>query len=78
MDNRLDLQDRVAVITGAARGIGDILDDLGEQTAAGLGASASYVHCDISSLDEVRAMIDHAVASAVCWRAERRNAESGA
>ncbi len=79
MDNRLDLQGRAAVITGAARGIGkkiaedfvshgatvvigDILDDLGEETAAGLGDAASYVHCDISRLDEVRALIDHAAA----------------
>ena len=80
MENRLSLKDRVAIITGAARGIGreiaadfisqgarvvigDILDDLGRKTAAELGESASYVHCDISVLDEVRAMIDHATST---------------
>ena len=78
MKNKLDLQDRVAVITGAARGIGkeiaaeyiahgaqvvigDLLDEVGQRTAEELGAAASYIHCDISALDQVQAMLDHAL-----------------
>lgn len=78
MENQLNLQDRVAIVTGAARGIGkkiaadfiahgahvvigDLLDEVGNATAEELGAAASYVHCDISVLDEVHAMIDHAM-----------------
>ncbi len=78
MQDKLSLQGKVAVITGAARGIGkkiaaeyvahgaqvvigDILDEVGRATAEKLGPAASFVHCDISVLDEVHAMIDHTV-----------------
>ena len=75
MENTLSLKDKVAVITGAAQGIGkhiathfvdhgatvvisDVNDELGEKTSAELGPAVEYVHCDISNLDEVKAMID--------------------
>lgn len=78
MENKLSLQGRVAVITGAARGIGkkiaaayiahgaqivigDVLDEVGAAAVEELGPSASYVHCDISVLEQVRAMLDQAL-----------------
>ena len=77
MDDKLSLHNRVAVITGAARGIGkkiaadfiahgahvvigDVLDEVGNSTAEELGPAASYVHCDISVLDQVQTMLDRA------------------
>ena len=79
MHEQLSLEDKVAVITGAARGIGqriaaeyiahgarvvigDLLDDAGRRTAEELGPAASYVHCDISVLDEVHEMLEAATA----------------
>ena len=81
MESQLSLQDKVAVVTGAARGIGkkiaadyirhgarvvigDVLDEAGEATAAELGPGASYVHCDISDLGQVKGMLDRAEAIA--------------
>ena len=63
------LENKIALITGAARGQGaaeaarfieegatvvltDVLDDLGRQTAAGLGERASYLHLDVSGPDQ--------------------------
>ena len=80
MESKLSLEGKVAIITGAARGIGrqiathyiehgarvvitDILDEVGQATAAALGPAASFTHCDISVLKEVRAMIDGTVDS---------------
>jgi 3alpha(or 20beta)-hydroxysteroid dehydrogenase len=73
------LADKVAIVTGAARGQGegvarafvaegarvalfDVLDDAGAAVAASLGASARYVHCDISREDDVRAAVAATVA----------------
>ena len=76
------VEGKVAVVTGAARGIGretallfaeegarvvvsDILDDLGEATAAdirAMGAKAIYLRCDTSRSKEVAALIDGAAA----------------
>jgi len=78
VENKLSLHNKVAVITGAARGIGkkiaadfithgahvvigDLLDEVGNSTAEELGPKASYLHCDISALDQVKAMLDHAM-----------------
>lgn len=78
------LDGKSALITGAARGLGegiaremarqgasvaliDILDDLGEAAAADLreqGCRASYVHCDIADLGDVRRAV--AKAESVC------------
>ncbi len=63
------LDDKVALITGGARGQGaaeaarfvqegatvyltDVLDDVGNQTAAQLGSAATYLHHDVTSEDE--------------------------
>lgn len=81
MHHQLSLRDKVAVITGAARGIGkqiaadyiahgaqvvigDISDDAGQHTAEELGPRALYIHCDISDLVQVRAMLDLATSLA--------------
>lgn len=68
------LGDRVAIITGAAQGIGlgiarvfvaegarvvlaDLSDAAGAAAAAELGPAATYVHADVTSEDEVRALV---------------------
>jgi len=77
------LQGKVAVITGAASGIGeatarlfafegaavvlaDINDERGEKLAAAIvenGGRASYLHTDVASEADVKAMIDAAVSN---------------
>jgi len=78
MDKRLE--GRVAVITGAASGIGaataktyvdhgarvvlgDIQDEAGAAIAEGLGGSACAIfrHCDVTSEDQVKALVEAAV-----------------
>jgi 3alpha(or 20beta)-hydroxysteroid dehydrogenase len=61
-----ELKGKVALISGAARGmgaeearlfasegakvvLGDVLDEVGEKTATEIGASARYVHLDVTS-----------------------------
>jgi len=76
------LKDRVAIITGGARGMGraialrfagegcssviaDVLDKDGEKTVADVkkaGKDGIYVHCDVTSSAQVKAMVDKAVA----------------
>ncbi len=75
-----NLEDRVAVITGGASGIGkaiaelfvkegarvvvsDIQDEQGKNLAKSLGDNAAFIHADVSMEDDVKGMIDHAVAS---------------
>ena len=75
------LEGKVALITGAASGMGsvaartfaaegarvalaDVADDAGEATAAEIaksGAEAAYVHADVSSDEDARAMVAFAV-----------------
>jgi NAD(P)-dependent dehydrogenase (short-subunit alcohol dehydrogenase family) len=72
------LENKVAVITGAASGIGeatarmfvregarvivaDLQDDAGRAVAADLGAAAHFVHCDVTSEDDIAAAVDAAV-----------------
>ncbi|HET7527088.1 MAG TPA: glucose 1-dehydrogenase [Burkholderiaceae bacterium] len=72
------LQGKVAIVTGAASGIGeaiarrfaadgahvvaaDVQDARGQALVAALGGEASYLHCDVSREDDVRALVAHAV-----------------
>ncbi|KAJ9558944.1 hypothetical protein OSB04_013558 [Centaurea solstitialis] len=75
------LEGKVAVITGAARGIGectaklfaehgakvviaDIEDQLGQAVCEAIGSSNSiYVHCDVTNENDVKNVVDTAVAT---------------
>jgi NAD(P)-dependent dehydrogenase (short-subunit alcohol dehydrogenase family) len=77
------LEGKVALITGAATGIGragaklfaqegaevivaDVSDQAGEETVAEIkkaGQKASYIHVDLSSVDEIEQMVKQAVKS---------------
>ncbi|MDE0116247.1 MAG: SDR family oxidoreductase [bacterium] len=46
---------------GARVAIGDIQDDAGHALAESLGDAAVYVHCDVTSEDDVAALVDAAV-----------------
>ena len=54
---------RAFVAEGARVALFDVLDDAGRAVAASLGAAARYVHCDISSEDDVRAAVAGTVAA---------------
>ena len=72
------LENKIALITGAARPrtaeaarfieegatvvLTDVLDDLGRQTAAGLGERASYLHLDVSGPDQWQRVVDQVIA----------------
>jgi NAD(P)-dependent dehydrogenase (short-subunit alcohol dehydrogenase family) len=73
----MKLQDRIAVITGAARGIGYaiaerfvkegatvIISDLldSDGQASAAALGATYIHCDVSKSADVRALVDRVVA----------------
>ena len=47
---------------GAKVVIGDIQDDAGQALAESLGGAAIYVHCDVTSEDDVSGLVDAAVA----------------
>ena len=47
---------------GAKVAIGDIQDDAGRQLAESLGGAAIYVHCNVTSEDDVSGLVDTAVA----------------
>nr|UBN09140.1 (+)-borneol dehydrogenase [Salvia rosmarinus] len=47
---------------GAKVVIADIQDDLGQTLADRLGRNISYTHCDVTDEDQVRALVDAAVA----------------
>ena len=47
---------------GAKVAIGDIQDDAGQALAESLGGAAIYVHCDVTSEDDVSGLVDAAVA----------------
>lgn len=70
-----DLSGKVALITGASRGIGgktaemmvqagakviiaDVLDDAGKALAAKIGASAAYIHLDVTKEADWKAAVD--------------------
>ena len=72
------LSGKVAIVTGAASGIGrataeafvaegarvvlsDVNDETGEGVADQLGTAAVYKHTDVSSADQVQALVDFAV-----------------
>ncbi|MEY2942413.1 MAG: hypothetical protein RLY97_427, partial [Pseudomonadota bacterium] len=74
-----ELAGKVAIITGAASGIGrataqlfvaegarvvlaDVVDEAGAALAVELGNTATYVHCDVASRDDVQAAVDLAAA----------------
>ena len=74
----LSLDDKVAIVTGAARGtgaavatlfaehgahvlLGDILDEEGEVTAAGIGERARFVHHDVTDEADWRRIVDVAL-----------------
>lgn len=46
---------------GAKVLIGDLADESGRNTAQQLGAKAAFFHCDISSPEQVQAMVDTAI-----------------
>ncbi|XP_066346657.1 momilactone A synthase-like [Miscanthus floridulus] len=55
---------RLFVEHGARVVVADIQDEAGARVCADLGAgAASYVHCDVTSEDDVAAAVDHAVAT---------------
>ncbi|WVZ85210.1 hypothetical protein U9M48_032160 [Paspalum notatum var. saurae] len=55
---------RLFVEHGARVVVADIQDEAGARICAELGAdNASYVHCDVTSEDDVAATVDHAVAT---------------
>ncbi|KAJ1270518.1 hypothetical protein BS78_06G057800 [Paspalum vaginatum] len=55
---------RLFVEHGARVVVADIQDEAGARICAELGAdNASYVHCDVTSEDDVAAAVDHAVAT---------------
>lgn len=45
------------VAEGARVVIGDIQDDAGQEVAGSLGDAATYVHCDVTSEDDVAALV---------------------
>lgn len=47
---------------GARVAIGDIQDDAGRELAQAMDAAAIYVHCDVTTEDDVAALVDAAVA----------------
>jgi NAD(P)-dependent dehydrogenase (short-subunit alcohol dehydrogenase family) len=52
---------RLLVAEGASVVVADIQDDRGRAVADELGANAVYVHCDVTSEDDVAAAVDLAV-----------------
>jgi 3(or 17)beta-hydroxysteroid dehydrogenase len=52
---------RLMVEAGAKVVVGDVLDEQGRQTAAGLGDSAAYVHLDVTSEEDWNAAVAAAV-----------------
>ena len=72
----MNLQNRIALVTGAARGIGlaiaarfvaegatVIISDIldAEGEAAARACGASYVHCDVAKAADIQATIDHII-----------------